>query len=361
MVTTVAPLPPSLTSAVRVNIRLCGSVPRDELESLSLGKRDSHHDLCPTESLNGEQFPSGSGHCFDNAWDHTGRLSVQLSAKLSSVQSGQHLDSAGSLRFPPSHRTCPSFDPPSWAVPAQGEARLEPICEAVGIQSAVDLTERAVYQVGRSPTSDVQLMHATSSRRHALLFHHSNGSCYVVDCASAHGTYVNGVRVNSSSKGGVVIPHRVRRGAIIRFGGPGAPSFMLKSFEFNLSDIKNFEVSCQPTLSPSSPSLVQVVRRNTRLNALGKTAMEVISLPMSTKRSFDSIETMGDIFDNMQETQDMRCTSPLMFDESPIRLVSPDIGGPPTKRRRVRFSDHPPESYCPTLISPDPSCDEIDE
>ena len=28
----------------------------------------------------------------------------------------------------------------------------------------------------------------------------------------------------------MVIPHRVRRGALIRFGGPGAPCFVLKSF-----------------------------------------------------------------------------------------------------------------------------------
>ena len=151
----------------------------------------------------------------------------------------------------------PDIEPPPWAIEAKGEARLEvrtgiaagvvlplcmhvfvvpvthnmssisplscvlstlsslylphiitiptkhqPVCESLGIQQPIDLTRRACFRVGRSPNSDVRLLHATSSRRHALLFHHPNGSCYVVDCGSAHGTYVNGVRVKSGGSGG---------------------------------------------------------------------------------------------------------------------------------------------------------------
>lgn len=135
----------------------------------------------------------------------------------------------------PSAQALAIVEPPSWAVSAPGEARLEPVGESVGVQGSVNLSARAVLRIGRSPASDVQLLHVTSSRRHALLFHHPNGSCYVVDCGSAHGTYVNGVRVPSAADGaigsnGAVIPRRIRRGAIVRFGGPGAPSFVLKAF-----------------------------------------------------------------------------------------------------------------------------------
>mmetsp|Transcript_24310 Transcript_24310/g.52991 ORF Transcript_24310/g.52991 Transcript_24310/m.52991 type:complete len:723 (+) Transcript_24310:253-2421(+) len=154
----------------------------------------------------------------------------------------------GSSSTSSSSRARPDIEPPPWAIEAKGEARLEPVCESLGIQQPIDLTQRPCYRVGRSPQSDIQLLHATSSRKHALLFHHPNGSCYVVDCGSAHGTYVNGVKVKSGSAGsaaggstaatgrgrggggGMVIPHRVRRGALIRFGGPGAPCFVLKSF-----------------------------------------------------------------------------------------------------------------------------------
>mmetsp|Transcript_7684 Transcript_7684/g.22569 ORF Transcript_7684/g.22569 Transcript_7684/m.22569 type:complete len:765 (-) Transcript_7684:544-2838(-) len=141
--------------------------------------------------------------------------------------------------------TAPAVEPPSWAVPAPGEAKLEPVCESLGVQDPVDLTSRPCFRVGRCPGSDVQLLHATSSRRHALLFHHPNGSCYVVDCGSAHGTYVNGVRVPSATSingGGtsgtsMIVPHRVKRGALVRFGGPGAPSFMLKSFSIGFESL----------------------------------------------------------------------------------------------------------------------------
>jgi len=147
-----------------------------------------------------------------------------------------------------------AVEPPPWAVPAGGEARLEPVCESLGVQDPVDLTSRSYYRVGRSPTSDVQLLHATSSRRHALLFHHPNGSCYVVDCGSAHGTYVNGVRVPSAGSAVSVIPHRIRRGALVRFGGPGAPCFVLKSFSVGFRNlVQDLGVDCGAFL-PSEPS-----------------------------------------------------------------------------------------------------------
>mmetsp|Transcript_443 Transcript_443/g.670 ORF Transcript_443/g.670 Transcript_443/m.670 type:complete len:661 (+) Transcript_443:331-2313(+) len=215
----------------------------------------------------------------------------------------------------------PTMEPPSWAVPAKGHAKLEPVCDTARMHPSVDLTRNSHFRVGRSPASDVQLLHSTSSRRHAMLFHHPNGSCYVVDCGSAHGTYVNGVRVKStfpsapsagdrSSTGrkSVVVPHRVRRGALIRFGGPGAPSFILKSFAVGIegivghvthADCESMETpSCLPTLAPSSPKphlegakrcvasstdlhdkkstlardLGSLILLNTRLNAIGGAA-----------------------------------------------------------------------------------------
>merc|ERR1711971_67461 len=97
----------------------------------------------------------------------------------------------------------------------------------------------------------------TSSRRHAMIFHHSNGSCYVVDCGSSHGTYINGIRVISTpNEGNVVVPTRLRRGSMVRFGGPGAPSFVLKAFSFDLEEMRDFSVptiSLRPTRQPSSP------------------------------------------------------------------------------------------------------------
>jgi hypothetical protein len=204
-----------------------------------------------------------------------------------------------------------------------------------------------------------------------MLFHHSNGSCYLIDCGSAHGTYVNGARVESTPSNGVVIPHKVRRGSLIRFGGPGAPEFMLKSFNFELLDIMNDGVAQHQLddvpmciVPVSTPVMAAVVEHNTRLNALGKTAKESLLMQqqqlLSSKRSFDSMETMPLLDDDMGS----RCSSPpLSPEQCPIRLVSPDSDSqqPSSKRRRVTFSQEPPQACYPTLVSPDVSCDEQEE
>lgn len=188
-----------------------------------------------------------------------------------------------------------------------------------------------------------------------MLFHHTNGSCYLVDCGSAHGTYVNGQRVTSPPNGGVVVPFKVRRGSMIRFGGPGAPQFMLKSFTFELEELRE-PPTFSSHLSPNS-TLGAMVEHNTRLNSLGKTAKDSLLMSLSSKRSFDSVETVESDYENKR----MRCSSPPLSPEPQlVRLVSPDMGQP-SKRRRVSFSSEPPKAFYPNLISPDLSSDENDD
>jgi hypothetical protein len=320
MATTVAQhITTSPFAHVRVNVRLCGSIPRTEM---------------------------------DNAYLKQPLQTQQPHREISSHDLMSHLqaqDYTGSR--------LPTFEPPSWAVPASGEVRLEPVCDSVDRQGSVDLTSQAVFRIGRAPQSDVHLKHVTSSRRHAMLFHHSNGSCYLVDCGSAHGTYINGVRVSSAPNGGVVVPQKVRRGSLIRFGGPGAPSFVLKSFAFGLDELVECPASSHPMQMPSTPTTLAVVEHNTRFNALGKTAKQVVLMHISSKRSFDSLETVSPE-DYMEEE---RCSSPpLSPEKAPLRLVSPDLLLQQTsnKRRRVTFSEAPPVASYPVLVSPDISSDE---
>jgi hypothetical protein len=320
MATTVAQhITTSPFAQVKVNVRLCGSIPRTEMDNFYLKKQQQTQQQ---------------------------RLAIPSSDTISHPQ-----------EQPYSNSRLPTFEPPSWAVPAAGEARLEPVCESVDRQGPVDLTSQAVFRVGRAPQSDVHLKHVTSSRRHAMIFHHTNGSCYLVDCGSAHGTFINGVRVTSAPNGGVVVPHKVRRGSLIRFGGPGAPTFVLKSFAFGLDELVEFPTSSHPTHMPSTPTTLAVVEHNTRFNALGKTAKQVVLMHISSKRSFDSLETVAP--EDVME--DERCSSPpLSPEKAPLHLVSPDmlIQQISNKRRRVTFSEAPPVSSYPILVSPDISSDE---
>jgi hypothetical protein len=136
---------------------------------------------------------------------------------------------------------------------------------------------------------------------------------------------------------------------------------MLKSFTFELDEMTEAPVSSHPTLMPSTPTTLAVVEHNTRFNALGTTAKQAVLMQLSSKRSFDSLETVApeDLMD------DERCSSPPLSPEKAplLRLVSPDMlmqDSPNNKRRRVTFSEAPPMALYPSLVSPDVSSDELE-
>lgn len=346
-----------------VDIRLCGNLTRKDMaERLSFGGAPCSLSALASQNLNTPCLAASKCAGTDCSTLHKTSPRDNLSnfmLQRSKNKSIGSVISQGMMRnVVPDEVSAnsPHLEPPSWAEPAKGEARLEPVCESLGRQSAIDLTTKSSFRVGRSPNSDIQLMHATSSRRHAMLFHHSNGSCYVVDCGSAHGTFVNGKRVAPPSTNGVVIPHKVRRGAIVRFGGPGAPCFVLKSFSFKLEDIKD--------LSAVSQDMGVLVRRNTRLNALGQTAAERVrdnlsstideALNVFRKRSFDTLVSHETIENDEPCYKRMRCSSPPLSPEAPFRLVSPDsLVTRTAKARRVTFSPEPPQCFPNGL----PACD----
>jgi FHA domain len=373
--TTALPLSP-----VRVDVRLCGSIPRSDMPH-QLGLRGAP---CPLSDLTSSDLnlAAANGSSSD--------ASTLLKSSSCDGPVGKLVAQQRSMAGIPDDVSPPAliYEPPSWAVPARGEARLEvcsvpslatrhdctchaashssdvvvsllqPVCEALGRQTSVDLTARSSFRIGRSPQSDVQLNHGTSSRRHALLFHHANGSCYLVDCGSAHGTYVNGVRITSPPNGGIVIPHKVRRGAMIRFGGPGAPCFVLKSFSFQLDELSNdtLEHAYSAFGSHCDSSVVQ---KNTRLNALGQTAIDSMRFSIIStafKRSFDTFDS-EDFEEPCQKRS--RCSSPPLSPEEPIRLVSPDMPSL-AKHRRVSFSNDPPIAFYPALVTPEDLSSEED-
>mmetsp|Transcript_2774 Transcript_2774/g.3643 ORF Transcript_2774/g.3643 Transcript_2774/m.3643 type:complete len:397 (+) Transcript_2774:437-1627(+) len=380
---------PLLIGKMKVNVSLCGSVPRSHLSNQSiqpstcvdlssarcanalraqlkeLTSSDFNKDrkisipspFCDSTVENvPEKFSDKPTH--DRSKINAGESSQSSSISQTSSQSHskttdidknitmQLTEQGRTLRLAPSP---PVIDPPPWAVQAKGEARLEPVCEALGTHSSVNLTARAFFRIGRSPSSDVQLWHETSSRRHALLFHHPNGQCYLVDCGSAHGTFINGKRVRTTPEGGMVVPHRVRRGALIRFGGPGAPAFILKSLTAGMSS-----KLCPPVVSSANSSAL--VKHNTVLNSLGAVHGGILK----NKRTFSVISHDEE---DSSTNKRQRCTSPVPEMQEPLRLVSPDnlpkstcdifTLSPSRTKRRVTFSSNCPEAFYPALVTPD--------
>lgn len=281
-----------------VNVSLCGSIPRSQMNFCSTQKlreldSNSHADYnrlqnCISTSKN-LKTPCMNPANMENSPDN------RLPRKVSCEEIN-----ASSLIAP---TPPPIIEAPAWAVAAKGAARLEPACESINVQTPIDLTKQAVFRVGRSQNSDVQLLHCTSSRKHAILFHHPNGSCYVVDCGSAYGTFINGVRVSTAMQqnedngsSGIILPHKVKRGSIIRFGGPGAPTFILKSFSVGLDTlVKNLKETnktsicvcgldeesapenCITKENNSEMSSAALLALNTRLNAEGNNSSNILS------------------------------------------------------------------------------------
>lgn len=335
-----------------VDIRLCGNIPRNEMKERFGAPFPVTAPASETKSLSSSCLAGTNGSTLRkiNLCEGHRALTSLIIPNMDSMKRGV-------LTEKQQQPVITVLEPPSWAVPARGETRLEPVCESLGRQTAVDLSSKKAFRMGRSPNCDVQLMHATSSRRHAMVFHHSNGSCYVVDCGSAHGTYVNGRRISSPAASGVVVPHKVRRGALIRFGGVGAPCFVLKSLPLHLNNIKSD--------STISDAALQVLR-NTRLNALGKTTAEpkastiFQALAVARKRSFDSLSSR-DTLDLEEEPlcKRSRCSSPPLSPELPLRLVSPDLPSmAASKARRVTFSMEPPQAFYAATITPEESSEE---
>ena len=150
----------------------------------------------------------------------------------------QQQSNGGNMVQQSQHSPTP-IEPPSWTawtVAADKESRLEHVCETADRKTSVDLTARAIFSIGRSPSCNNHLFHKTSSWRHALLFRHPHGSCYTADCKSTHGTYINGVCINHHPSGRV-IPHKLKRGAMVRLGGPDSPSYVLKSFSTSFDSL----------------------------------------------------------------------------------------------------------------------------
>ncbi len=116
------------------------------------------------------------------------------------------------------------------------------------------------------------------------------------------------MQTSSSKSSGIILPHRVKKGALIRFGGPGAPSFILKSFTVgldslvqNLEEVKKQQQQQQNMnsfkdtlrvdqleLGRCPPTTDALLTLNTRLNAVGSSANSLspnnMSLSLSSAR-----------------------------------------------------------------------------
>ena len=109
----------SAFSAVKVNVRLCGSVPRTELESLAISRS------APPRVL-ASRTPNTNAYAHSSDLLNSSLCSLKEEKSFVASQLCKQLlnkdDSQNRVVNRPSF---PEFEAPTWAVPASGESRLE--------------------------------------------------------------------------------------------------------------------------------------------------------------------------------------------------------------------------------------------
>ncbi|XP_010481371.1 PREDICTED: nuclear inhibitor of protein phosphatase 1 [Camelina sativa] len=92
-----------------------------------------------------------------------------------------------------------TWHPPDWAIePRPGVYSLEVLKDGQ-ILDRIHLDRRRHIFGRQHQTCDFVLDHQSVSRQHAAVVHHKNGSIFVIDLGSAHGTFVANERLTKSN------------------------------------------------------------------------------------------------------------------------------------------------------------------
>ncbi|POM78997.1 hypothetical protein PHPALM_3398 [Phytophthora palmivora] len=135
------------------------------------------------------------------------------------------------------------FPPPTWCLhkPPKSISLLDVYKDHVLIATHT-VDQKAFYLIGRNAAvCDIVLSHCSISRLHATIVHHEKGATYLVDLGSAHGTFVDGLRLTALQ------PTLVMHGAVLKFGG-SSRSYTFKSFDSReqIADIINNRAGLPP-------------------------------------------------------------------------------------------------------------------
>lgn len=105
----------------------------------------------------------------------------------------------------------PTFHPPEWVSQPCRVATLE-VQLPDGSVHTQPVDKQAYYLFGRDDSvCDVPLDHASCSRQHAALCHHTDGRVFLIDLGSTHGTFLDGSMVAKHK------PVVLKNGSVITF------------------------------------------------------------------------------------------------------------------------------------------------
>ncbi|XP_022724393.1 nuclear inhibitor of protein phosphatase 1 [Durio zibethinus] len=177
-----------------------------------------------------------------------------------------------------------TWQPPDWAIePRPGVYYLEVLKEGQ-VLDRINL-DRSRHIFGRQyHTCDFVLDHQSVSRQHAAVIPHKNGSIYVIDLGSAHGTFVANERLTKDT------PVELEVGQSLRFAA-STRTYILRKDNAALfpRPPPPTEINLPPPPDPSDEDAV--VAYNTLINRYGLSKSDLLPKSISSAGREDSTET----------------------------------------------------------------------
>lgn len=173
-----------------------------------------------------------------------------------------------------------TWQPPDWAIePRVGVYYLEVLKDGE-ILDRINLDRRRHLFGRQYQTCDFVLDHQSVSRQHAAVIPHKNGSIYVIDLGSAHGTFVANERLTKDT------PVELEVGQSLRFAAS------TRTYILRKNNAALFPRTPPPTEidipSPPDPSDEEaVVNYNTLLNRYGLTMPDLLGKSTASRGSSD--------------------------------------------------------------------------
>ncbi|CAK9177158.1 unnamed protein product [Ilex paraguariensis] len=179
-----------------------------------------------------------------------------------------------------------TWQPPDWAIePRLGVYHLD-VMKDGEVLDRINLDKRRHIFGRQFHTCDFVLDHQSVSRQHAAVIPHKNGSIYVIDLGSAHGTFVANERLTKDS------PVELEVGQSLRFAASTRTYILRKNNAalFPPAPLPT-EINLPPPPDPSDEEAV--LAYNTFLNRYGLTKSDLVSRSSELSCSSDGKNESG--------------------------------------------------------------------
>ncbi|XP_062088049.1 protein phosphatase 1 regulatory inhibitor subunit PPP1R8 homolog [Humulus lupulus] len=155
-----------------------------------------------------------------------------------------------------------TWQPPDWAIEPRAGVYFLEVMKDGEVLDRINLDRRRHIFGRQSHTCDFVLDHQSVSRQHAAVIPHKNGSIYVIDLGSAHGTFVANERLTKDT------PVELEAGQSLRFAASTRIYILRKNNAalFPRPPLST-EINLPPPPDPSDEEAV--VAYNTLLNRYG--------------------------------------------------------------------------------------------